>query len=145
MQSLVIALVALLAGYSSLSFARSCNFPDDIWFEINANGLSAQEKLKVARLVEKAMSREGIPVIVAVGHADTQEGSSAHQQSLSLQRAESVREYIGRNWPELARRTHVEGAASRQRLSSSENAKNRRVEIVVYCNDTAMPIFPRKP
>ena len=74
-----------------------------------------------------------LDVVIAVGHTDSM-GSEAHNQRLSLRRAEAVKAYLV-NQGVPAERIRTEGRGEAQPVASNDTAQgralNRRVDITV--------------
>ena len=74
-----------------------------------------------------------LDVVIAVGHTDSM-GSEAHNQRLSLRRAEAVKAYLV-NQGVPVDRIRTEGRGEAQPVASNDTAQgraqNRRVEITV--------------
>lgn len=74
-----------------------------------------------------------LDVVIAVGHTDSM-GSEAHNQRLSLRRAEAVNAYLV-NQGVPVDRIRTEGRGESQPMASNDTAQgrsqNRRVEITV--------------
>ena len=74
-----------------------------------------------------------LDVVIAVGHTDSM-GSEAHNQRLSLRRAEAVKAYLV-NQGVSAERIRTEGRGEAQPVASNDTAQgraqNRRVDITL--------------
>lgn len=107
------------------------NIPNDISFAKNSATLRPELR-EVLEAFSNGLKTNGSGMVVrVVGHTDSS-GSDAINNPLSLERAESVRNFIvDRGFP--AGRVEVVGRGSREPVASNETAegqaRNRRVEI----------------
>ena len=115
------------------------NIPSDISFDRNSATLKPELR-SVLDTFAQGLTRNGSGMVVRiVGHTDST-GTDAINNPLSLQRAESVKNYLNdRGVP--ASRIETVGRGSREPIASNATAagqaKNRRVEI--FLRDPAQP------
>lgn len=104
------------------------NVPSDISF---ATGSAALRPDLTAVLAKFAEGLDGSMQVQVVGHTDST-GSAEHNQTLSVNRADSVRDFLVGKGVSSAR-VHIEGRGENQPIadnaSADGRAKNRRVEI----------------
>jgi outer membrane protein OmpA-like peptidoglycan-associated protein len=104
-----------------------------IAFDLDSSSLSPAG-LEQARELGSALTGLGPGPFEIVGHTDTQ-GDAAHNDALSLRRAETVRDFLVRNFPIAASSLQAIGRGEREPLYPGEtpraHALNRRVEVRV--------------
>jgi outer membrane protein OmpA-like peptidoglycan-associated protein len=104
-----------------------------IGFDLDSASLSPAG-LEQARELGNALAGLGSQRFEIVGHTDTQ-GDAAHNDALSLRRAETVRDFLVRNFPVAASSLQAVGKGEREPLYPGDtpraHALNRRVEVRV--------------
>jgi len=104
-----------------------------IGFDLDSASLTPAG-LEQARELGNALAGLGPKRFDIVGHTDTQ-GDAAYNDALSLRRAETVRDFLVRNFPIAASSLRAVGRGEREPLYSGEtpraHALNRRVEVRV--------------
>ncbi len=106
------------------------NVPSDLSFDVN----SATLKPELRPVLDQfALGLDSTMLVRIVGHTDST-GSDAINNPLSLQRAQTVRDYLSTHGVP-AQRMAIEGRGSREPLadnaSDAGRARNRRVEILL--------------
>lgn len=108
------------------------DIPSDISFATNRSDIQPNFRPILDRFAEGLRNNPNTEVRI-VGHTDST-GSDAINNPLSLDRAESTRNYLTSRGVSGAR-IHVEGRGSREPIASNDSvdgrARNRRVEIYV--------------
>jgi len=104
-----------------------------IGFDLDSASLTPAG-LEQARELGNALAGLGPKRFDIVGHTDTQ-GDAAYNDALSLRRAETVRDFLVRNFPIAPSALRAVGRGEREPLYSGEtpqaHALNRRVEVRV--------------
>jgi outer membrane protein OmpA-like peptidoglycan-associated protein len=104
-----------------------------IGFDLDSASLSPAG-LEQARELGKALTGLGPRRFEIVGHTDTQ-GDAAHNEVLSLRRAETVRDFLVQSFPIAASSLQAIGKGEREPLypgaTPRAHALNRRVEVRV--------------
>ncbi|MBQ9579236.1 MAG: OmpA family protein [Ottowia sp.] len=118
------------------------NIPNDISFATNSSAIQPRLRPILDQFAQGMNQQPGLEIFI-VGHADST-GSDRVNDPLSLNRANSVRDYLAqRGVPYNVIRT--EGRGSRQPIASNATAagraQNRRVEI--FLAERAQPIGAR--
>ncbi|WP_431052120.1 outer membrane protein OmpA [Roseateles sp. L2-2] len=112
--------------------SEKVTYAADAFFDFDKAVLKPEAKAKLDDLVSKT-GGINLEVIIAVGHTDGI-GSDAYNQKLSVQRAESVKQYLVSKGLEK-NRVYTEGKGKKQPIADNKTAegraKNRRVEIEV--------------
>ncbi len=112
--------------------SEKVTFAADAFFDVDKAILKPEAKAKLDDLVSKTKGIN-LEVIIAVGHTDS-DGSDAHNQKLSIRRAESVKDYLVSKGVEK-NRVYTEGKGEKQPVADNKTkegkAKNRRTEIEV--------------
>jgi outer membrane protein OmpA-like peptidoglycan-associated protein len=108
------------------------DIPSDISFDVNRADIKPNFR-SILDIFAKGLVKNSASSITIIGHTDSS-GSDAINNPLSLNRAQSVRDYlVNRNVS--ASRFSIEGRGSREPLVANDTltnkAKNRRVEIFV--------------
>jgi outer membrane protein OmpA-like peptidoglycan-associated protein len=108
------------------------DIPSDISFDVNRADIKQNFRTMLDTFA-KGLAKNTASSITIIGHTDNS-GSDVINNRLSLNRAQSVRDYlVNRNVS--ASRFSIEGRGSREPLSANDTpankAKNRRVEIYV--------------
>ena len=108
------------------------NMPSNITFAVNQSNINPafqQTLISVAVVLKKYNNT----LVDIAGHTDS-DGSDSYNQTLSLQRAQSVASYLGQQGVDT-RRFNVLGYGESQPIASNANeagkALNRRVEIYI--------------
>jgi len=106
----------------------------DVLFATNSYTLSGKANNLLDSFITSAKKLQ-IDSVVVEGHTDNQ-GSSALNQKLSVNRAESVAGYLQ---PQLGRSLYTRGLASEKPVADNRTSigrqKNRRVEIYIYVRE----------
>jgi outer membrane protein OmpA-like peptidoglycan-associated protein len=106
----------------------------DIFFKTNSYELSMKNLDQLDSLTEK-LKESFVDSIVIEGHTDSI-GTFQHNKTLSISRAESIKEYLYREIPALKEKIITRGYAFLHPVSSNitleGRQQNRRVEIFVY-------------
>ncbi len=112
--------------------AVKVTYAADAFFDTNKSVVKADGKAKLDDLAGKVKGIN-LEVIIAVGHTDSDAGD-AHNQKLSVSRAEAVKAYLVSKGIEK-NRVYTEGKGEKQPVADNKTkegkAKNRRVEIEV--------------
>ncbi|WP_431256469.1 outer membrane protein OmpA [Roseateles chitinivorans] len=112
--------------------SEKVTYAADAFFDFDKSTLKPEAKAKLDDLVSKT-GGINLEVIIAVGHTDGI-GTDAYNQKLSVQRAESVKQYLVSKGLEK-NRVYTEGKGKKQPIADNKTAegraKNRRVEIEV--------------
>jgi OmpA-OmpF porin, OOP family len=112
--------------------SEKVTFSADAFFDFDKATLKPEGKASLDDLVNK-MTGVNLEVIIAVGHTDSV-GGDAHNQKLSLHRAEAVKAYLLGKGIEKSR-VYTEGKGEKQPVADNKTKegrqKNRRVEIEV--------------
>ena len=112
--------------------SEKVTFAADAFFDFDKSVLKPEGKAKLDDLVSK-MGGLNLEVIIAVGHTDSV-GTNAYNQSLSVRRADAVKNYLVEKGVEK-NRVYTEGKGETQPVADNKTAegraKNRRVEIEV--------------
>jgi outer membrane protein OmpA-like peptidoglycan-associated protein len=108
------------------------DIPSDISFDVNRADIKPNFRT-ILDTFAKSLTKNAASSITIIGHTDSS-GSDAINNPLSLNRAQSVRDYLV-NRSVSASRFSIEGRGSREPLVANDTpvnkAKNRRVEIYV--------------
>jgi outer membrane protein OmpA-like peptidoglycan-associated protein len=100
-------------------------------FAKNQTALSAEAQTSLQRVVERLKAAPSGALFEIGGHTDNQ-GSESYNKRLSLQRAESVRQFLVKQWVSAAL-LQVKGYGGAKPVMSNESEegkeKNRRIEI----------------
>jgi len=112
--------------------SEKITFAADTYFDFAKYNLKPEAKAKLDDLVSKT-SAVNLEVIIAVGHTDST-GNQALNQKLSVNRADSVKNYLVSKGIEK-NRIYTEGKGASQPVADNKTtegrAKNRRVEVEV--------------
>ena len=112
--------------------SEKVTYAADAFFDFDKSTLKPEAKAKLDDLVSKT-GGINLEVIIAVGYTDGI-GTDAYNQKLSVQRAESVKQYLVSKGLEK-NRVYTEGKGKKQPIADNKTAegraKNRRVEIEV--------------
>ncbi len=104
----------------------------DTFFDFDKATVKPEARAKLDDLVAKVKGIN-LEVIIAVGHTDAV-GADAHNQRLSVRRAEAVKAYLVSKGVEK-NRVYTEGKGEKSPVADNKTAegraKNRRVEIEV--------------
>ena len=102
--------------------------PIEVHFEVDSAELK-QESLPVLDAVAQLVETRDVELLEVQGHAD-ERGTDAHNEALSLRRAEAVVEYLRQQGidPE---RLRARGFGAEQPVAPHEHRRNRRVEFVL--------------
>jgi outer membrane protein OmpA-like peptidoglycan-associated protein len=111
-------------------------FDSGLLFDFNEYSLRAETKDNLEELAETLKKYEKTEVLIE-GHTDSK-GSNAYNQDLSVNRAQSVEDYLDYLGVK-SRRMMVQGYGEEQPVASNETKagrqQNRRVEIAIYANN----------
>ncbi len=122
-----------LSGPDSRAFGVTPAVTLRIGFDLDSAALSPAG-LEQARELGNALAGLGPRRFEIVGHTDTR-GDAAHNDALSLRRAEAVRDFLVRNFPIAASSLQAVGNGEREPLYPGDtpraHALNRRVEVRV--------------
>jgi len=101
-------------------------------FEFDSSILTGEGKVELDRLTAKLNTQDSIKSIEIVGHADSI-GSDAYNQSLSEQRAESVKSYLQQSLRTVAVTASGLGESSPVADNNTETGRslNRRVDVKI--------------
>jgi outer membrane protein OmpA-like peptidoglycan-associated protein len=106
----------------------------DIFFATNSYGLSSESAGLLDSLTYK-LKLSIVDSVIIEGHTDNV-GTFEHNKELSLNRSQSIKEYITSKIPALKEKTITRGYAFLQPVSTNKTPEgrrqNRRVEIFVY-------------
>ncbi|HSM22097.1 MAG TPA: OmpA family protein [Rubrivivax sp.] len=112
--------------------AEKVTFATDTFFDFDKAVLRPESQAKLTDLVDKTKA-VNVEVIIAVGHTDST-GPDAHNQKLSVRRADSVKNFLVEKGIEK-NRIYTEGKGPTQPIATNSTregrAKNRRVEVEV--------------
>lgn len=108
------------------------DIPSDISFDVNRADIKSNFRPVLDKFADTLKSNPATQIRV-IGHTDST-GSDATNNPLSVNRAESVREYLGSRGV-AASRIAIDGRGEREPIADNSTeagrAKNRRVEILV--------------
>ncbi|WP_179862161.1 OmpA family protein [Longibacter salinarum] len=101
-------------------------------FDLDSSALRAEAKVRLREIAETLEKRE-VESATIVGHTDSQ-GSAAYNDSLSLERAQSVRTYLTETLDVSGIEFTVRGAGASEPVAPNDTAegrrRNRRVEFI---------------
>lgn len=117
-------------------------------FATNSSDLSAEGLAAIQDVIREVAEYQGVTEIEIIGHTDSR-GSEDYNQTLSERRAESVKEALGRGYPDvnivelattspainLVSRGMGESSPIADNGSSEGRAQNRRVEILIKAKE----------
>ena len=117
-----------------------------IEFKVNSSKISEQAYPVVNSLGEALTSSAGLNMQVRlVGHTDSV-GDKGYNRTLSLKRAEAVKNYLAVHFNIDPERIEVQGMGEEQPIASNDSAQgrssNRRVEVINITEKSVSPIVP---
>ncbi|WP_320006922.1 OmpA family protein [Maridesulfovibrio sp.] len=117
-----------------------------IEFKVNSAKISEKAYPVVNSLGQALTSSTGLNMQVKlVGHTDSA-GDKDYNRTLSLKRAEAVKNYLAVYFNIDPGRVEVQGMGEAQPIASNENAqgraRNRRVEVINITTKTVSPTVP---
>ena len=112
-------------------------FDSGILFDPGKTDIKPAAQTNLQNLAASLQKNDATNVLI-IGHADSKEGNSRANQSLSMQRALSVKNYLATNSIDTARLTTL-GKGETEPIADNKTAagraQNRRVEIVIIANE----------
>jgi len=111
-------------------------FDSGILFDVDKTALKSAAQTNLTNLATSLTNNPQTNILI-VGHTDNT-GSAAHNQDLSVRRAEAVKAYIGSHGVSGSRLTTTGKGFNEPIADNSTEAgrsQNRRVEIVIVAND----------
>lgn len=117
-----------------------------IEFKVNSSKISENAYPVVNSLGEALTSSTGQGMQVRlVGHTDSA-GDKGYNQTLSLKRAEAVKNYLAVHFNIDPERIEIQGMGEEQPIASNDSslgrAQNRRVEVINITKKSAVPGMP---
>jgi len=100
---------------------------NNIFFDFDSAILKKESTSELNRLVE-FVKQNSIKKLKIIGHTDSV-GTEEYNKKLSLNRAKSVKEYLGKLLSKIEISTLGKGAT--EPIDKEDDSKNRRVEIIV--------------